>query len=51
MTSDRTVRNEAKTAAADVAKGIGSGAGAWETLPMIQFPQVLRSLIQPFLIM
>ena len=51
MTSDRTVRNKSKAAAADVAKGIGSGVGAWETLPMIQFPQALRSLIQPFLIM
>ena len=51
MTSDRTVRNESKAAAADIAKGIGSGVGAWETLPMIQFPQALRSLIQPFLIM
>ena len=38
MTSDRTVRNKSKAAAADIAKGIGSGAGAWETLPMIQFP-------------
>jgi hypothetical protein len=51
MTSDRTVRNESKAAAADVAKGIGSEAGAREMLPMIQFPQAFRSLIQPFLIM
>jgi hypothetical protein len=38
MTSDRIVRNKSKAAAADIAKGIGSGIGAGETLPMIQFP-------------